>query len=41
MQKPLMFLITKEEMQKIDEIAPVGVAAGMRYPEQSMKAIDW
>ncbi len=33
--------LTKEEMQKIDEIAPVGVAAGMRYPEQSMKSIDW
>lgn len=33
--------LTDDEMEKIDEIAPKGVAAGMRYPEQSMKSIDW
>ncbi|HKK44441.1 MAG TPA: aldo/keto reductase [Balneolaceae bacterium] len=33
--------LTDEELKKIDEIAPKGVAAGMRYPEQSMKSIDW
>lgn len=33
--------LTEEELQKIDEIAPKGVASGARYPEQSMKSIDW
>ncbi len=33
--------LTKEELQKIEEIAPKDVASGGRYPEQSMKAIEW
>jgi aryl-alcohol dehydrogenase-like predicted oxidoreductase len=33
--------LTNDELEKIDEIAPKGVAAGDRYPERAMKAIDW
>ncbi|MDX1639192.1 MAG: aldo/keto reductase [Balneolaceae bacterium] len=33
--------LTENELRKIDEIAPKGVAAGLRYPEQSMKSIEW
>ncbi len=31
---------TNEELAEIDVIAPKGVAAGMRYPEASMKAVN-
>jgi aryl-alcohol dehydrogenase-like predicted oxidoreductase len=31
---------TSEELARIDEIAPKGVAAGDRYPEMAMKAIN-
>ncbi|MDT3428880.1 aryl-alcohol dehydrogenase-like predicted oxidoreductase [Paenibacillus forsythiae] len=30
----------KDELSRIDEAAPLGAAAGYRYPEASMKAID-
>ena len=33
-------MLTAAELAAIDEAAPVGVAAGMRYPEQAMSAID-
>jgi len=33
--------LTDDELKKIDEIAPKGAAAGARYPERAMKAIDW
>lgn len=33
--------LTDDELTKIDEIAPKGAAAGARYPERAMKAIDW
>lgn len=29
------------DLERIDEVAPKGAAAGLRYPEESMKAIDW
>lgn len=32
---------TDEELEKIEEIAPKGVAAGPRYPEEKMASIDW
>ncbi len=28
------------DLASIDEIAPLGAAAGLRYPEQSMRALD-
>lgn len=28
------------EQVRLDEIAPVGVASGMRYPEQSMAVLE-
>jgi aryl-alcohol dehydrogenase-like predicted oxidoreductase len=31
---------TKEELNEIDSIAPKGVAAGLRYPEGSMKFVN-
>jgi len=31
---------TQEELARIDEIAPKGVAAGERYPEMAMKAVN-
>lgn len=33
--------LTEDEMKQIDKIAPKGVAVGLRYPERSMKTIDW
>ena len=33
-------ILTPGELAAIDEAAPVGVAAGLRYPEQAMRAID-
>jgi len=32
--------LTSEDMRRIDQIAPVGVAAGTRYPEQGMKTVN-
>ncbi len=32
--------LTPEEMRRIDEIAPKGVAAGMRYPEGGMATVN-
>ncbi len=32
--------LTPGEIAAIDQASPVGVAAGMRYPEQAMRAID-
>lgn len=32
--------LTSEEMRQIDEIAPMGVAAGLRYAEAQMKNLD-
>lgn len=29
------------DFDRIEEVAPKGIAAGLRYPEESMKAIDW
>ena len=31
--------LTKDDLRRIDEVAPRGAAAGMRYPEQMMKAV--
>ena len=31
--------LTDEELERIDEIAPEGAAAGLRYPEPSMEAV--
>ena len=33
-------ILSKEELQQIEEIAPKGVAAGLRYPEQAMSALN-
>jgi aryl-alcohol dehydrogenase-like predicted oxidoreductase len=32
--------ITSEELARLDEIAPIGVAAGTRYPAQAMKFLN-
>ena len=32
--------ITQQDLKSIDEIAPKGVAAGMRYPEAGMAAVN-
>jgi aryl-alcohol dehydrogenase-like predicted oxidoreductase len=32
--------LTREELARIDEVAPKGVAAGLRYPEAAMKNIN-
>ena len=32
--------LTSEDLRRIDEIAPKGVAAGERYPEAAMKAVN-
>ena len=32
--------LTAEELQRLDEILPAGVAAGMRYPEGGMRAVN-
>ena len=32
--------LTPEEMRRIDEIAPKGVAAGTRYPEARMRIVN-
>lgn len=34
-------LLTPGDLERINEVAPPGAAAGLRYPEESMKAIDW
>jgi len=33
--------LTDKELDRIDEIAPKGVAAGGRYPEEKMQSIEW
>ena len=32
--------LTREDLRRIDEIAPKGIAAGDRYPEAAMKAVN-
>ncbi len=32
--------LTEADLQRIDEIAPQGIAAGMRYPEQTMNSVN-
>jgi aryl-alcohol dehydrogenase-like predicted oxidoreductase len=32
--------MTAEDLQRIDELAPKGIAAGMRYPEAMMRFVD-
>ncbi|MHB1627867.1 MAG: aldo/keto reductase [Bacilli bacterium] len=32
--------LSEADLQRIDEIAPQGIAAGMRYPEQSMNSVN-
>jgi aryl-alcohol dehydrogenase-like predicted oxidoreductase len=32
--------LTEEDLRRIDEAAPVGVAAGERYSEESMRAVN-
>ena len=32
--------LTREDLAEIDRIAPKGVAAGMRYPEAAMQAVN-
>ncbi|AKQ64170.1 Aldo-keto reductase [Myxococcus hansupus] len=32
--------LTPEDLRRIDEASPVGVAAGLRYPEQSMQSVN-
>jgi aryl-alcohol dehydrogenase-like predicted oxidoreductase len=32
--------LTRQELERIDAILPVGAAAGPRYPEQSMRAVN-
>ena len=36
----LDFELTAEDLDRIEEVAPVGVAAGLRYPEASLKHIN-
>jgi len=32
--------LTTEDLRRIEEVAPVGVAAGPRYPEQAMRSVN-
>ncbi len=32
--------LTADDLRRIDEVAPKGVAAGNRYPEAAMKAVN-
>jgi aryl-alcohol dehydrogenase-like predicted oxidoreductase len=32
--------LTKEDLKRIEEIAPRGVAAGLRYPEEAMRGVN-
>ncbi len=36
----LQFTLTEQELQQLQEIAPDGVAAGARYPDAGMKAVN-
>jgi aryl-alcohol dehydrogenase-like predicted oxidoreductase len=36
----LAVTLTPEDLRRIDEIAPQGVAAGTRYPEQHMQRVN-
>lgn len=38
--KALQVQLSKAELAQIDEAAPIGVAIGLRYPEESMKAVN-
>jgi hypothetical protein len=31
--------LSKDDLRRIDEVAPRGAAAGMRYPEHMMKSV--
>jgi aryl-alcohol dehydrogenase-like predicted oxidoreductase len=32
--------LTRDDLARIDQVAPMGAAAGMRYPEATMARID-
>jgi hypothetical protein len=32
--------LTEEDLWRIDEVAPKGVAVGERYPEQQMRTVN-
>ncbi|MNW70798.1 hypothetical protein D3C74_502640 [compost metagenome] len=32
--------LSEADLQRIDEVAPKGAAAGTRYPEQGMKSVS-
>jgi hypothetical protein len=32
--------LSEDELRRLDEMFPVGAAAGTRYPEASMKAVN-
>jgi aryl-alcohol dehydrogenase-like predicted oxidoreductase len=32
--------LTPDDLSRIDKVAPKGIAAGMRYPERAMAALD-
>jgi aryl-alcohol dehydrogenase-like predicted oxidoreductase len=36
----LKIKLTREDLARIDEVAPKDVAAGMRYPEYSMGSVN-
>ena len=33
-------VLTPEDVRRIDEVFPAGAAAGERYPEQAMRAVN-
>ncbi|HZA51366.1 MAG TPA: aldo/keto reductase, partial [Myxococcaceae bacterium] len=33
-------VLTSEDLRRIDEVAPKGAAAGLRYPEQGMRHVN-
>jgi len=35
-----MIKLTSGQVARIDELAPAGIAAGLRYPEQAMASVD-
>jgi len=38
--KALQLRLTQEDLRRIDEVAPKGVAAGGRYPEPGMRLVN-
>jgi aryl-alcohol dehydrogenase-like predicted oxidoreductase len=38
--KALLVQLSQEDLAQINEAAPLGAAKGLRYPEESMKALD-